>query len=458
MRWEAAGRRLVAGASRRPSLVVGGILLVALLLRLAVVVESRPYELFGDAHNYGLHAQWIAEELEYPPSIDGPDGGPTAFRPPLYPLFLAPFYALFGDDGAEVARFSQAFLGVVVAALVGLIASMLWGRRVGLIALTGASLFPPFMYTGAAILSETLFLAVMLAAVAATVQARRSPRRVRWAAAAGVFCGLAALTRSNGAILAVPLAVALVSTAGGGRRAALISVSALLAAAVLTVAPWTIRNAIAFDAFVPVSTQGGHTLAGAYNETVRRSGDLWQVPWHLPDFAHLYWRPRFRETALRAARAPGLAPRAWRTDVPEPELDRRLRAAATEHMSEHPGYVLEKVVGNAARLIQLGGPHSADFTIEELALQAPWSRRATTYLFYPFFALAIVGAFTAAARRTPRWLWLVPVVFLPALLVNGLARFRLPIDPFLIMLASLAVAALADRLGRPGLYRHRAQT
>jgi 4-amino-4-deoxy-L-arabinose transferase-like glycosyltransferase len=327
---------------------------------------------------------------------------------------------------------------------------MLWRRRIGLIALVLASLFPPFMLTGAAILSETLFLVVMLAAVAAVLQARRSPHRLRWAATAGLFCGLAALTRSNGALLVIPLALALVRPASGGRRAAAMSVGALVAGAVLTVAPWTVRNAIVLDSFVPVSTQGGHTLAGAYNETIRRSGELWGPPWALPEFAHLYWRPRFRDAALRAGAVPGLTPRGWRTDVPEPELDRRLRAAATDHMTEHPGYVFEKVVSNTARLFQLGGPHSADFTIEEMALEARWPRRATTYLFYPVFVLAIVGAFTAAARRAPRWLWLVPALFLPAVLVNGLVRFRSPIDPFLIMLAALAVAALVDRYRRRG--------
>jgi hypothetical protein len=87
--------------SRRPWLVIGGILLVALMLRLAVVLDSRPYLLVGDSFDYARHGQSIAEDLQYPPSLDGPDGGATAFRPPLYPLFLAPFYAIAGDDGPK---------------------------------------------------------------------------------------------------------------------------------------------------------------------------------------------------------------------------------------------------------------------------------------------------------------------------------------------------------------------
>ena len=66
-------------------------------------------------------------------------GGPTAFRPPLYPLFLGAVYAVTGDS-ITAARLLQALLGVAAVGLLGVIAWQLWGRRVALIA-TGAS--PP---------------------------------------------------------------------------------------------------------------------------------------------------------------------------------------------------------------------------------------------------------------------------------------------------------------------------
>jgi 4-amino-4-deoxy-L-arabinose transferase-like glycosyltransferase len=436
----------MTGQGRRVAMIVAGLLLLGLLLRIGVVLDSRPYELLGDAYDYRRHALSIANRLEYPRSLDGPDGGPTAFRPPLYPIFLAPFYEIGGRDATDAVRLAQAGLGVLVAALIGLIAWRLWGRRVGLVALGLASLFPPFMFTGAAVLSETLFLALLLGACAAALEARRSAHRLRWAVAAGVLCGLVALTRSNGAVLIVPLAFALFGPRERGWRLGLLPVAALVGAAALTVAPWTVRNAIVLDSFVPVSTQGGHTLAGAFNETVRRADAEWAPPWALPDFAHLYWRPRFRRLALAKPEPPGGTPREWRTDLPEPELDRKLSSAARDHMLDHPLYVLDRIGSNTVELFQLKGPRKAHISPEETALHAPWPRRAATYGFYPVLVLALLGAFTAQARRAPRWLWLVPVLFLPVVLIHAFIRFRAPIDAFLIMLAAIALVALGDRV------------
>ena len=79
-------------------------------------------------------------------------------------------------------------------------------------------------------------------------------------------------------------------------------------------------------------------------------------------------------------------------------------------------------------------------------LDANKVRRLGVYAFYPLLLLAIVGAFTAGARAAPRWLWLVPLLFLPAVFIAPFTRFRAPIDAFLIMLAALAVVALSERL------------
>jgi len=42
-------------------------------------------------------------------------------------------------------------------------------------------------------------------------------------------------------------------------------------------------------------------------------------------------------------------------------------------------------------------------------------------------------------------MWLVPVSLASAVFVTGFIRFRSPIDPFLVMLAALAVGAARDR-------------
>jgi hypothetical protein len=76
--------------------------------------------------------------------------------------------------------------------------------------------------------------------------------------------------------------------------------------------------------------------------------------------------------------------------------------------------------------------------------------------------LAIAGAFTRRARTAPLWFWAVPIFLFVSVvwLGTGGARFRSPVDPFLILLAASAVQAAwsliparaqgrAPRLGEP---------
>ncbi|GAC1524789.1 MAG: hypothetical protein NVS2B6_11680 [Thermoleophilaceae bacterium] len=430
------------------SAFVVAVLLLAFVLRAGLVLETRSYPLVGDSFDYARHARAIANTLSYPGSLDGPDGGPTAFRPPGYPVFLAVIYAIAGQSHfLLLARLVQALLGVVVSALTGLVCWQLWGRRVALIALVIASLFPSQIVVGSALLSETLFLVFELAACAAVLRQRHSTHKLRWAAAAGVCCGLAALTRTVGALLIVPIAIGLLGNHAKGWRHATVPALTLLLATALTVAPWTARNAIVMHSFIPVSTEGGATLAGAYNETVARRHVPWARPSSLPDFAPLYWRPQFRSVALRSPMAPGAAPRAWRTDLTESALDNRLRSAALGYIADHPLHALKKAAFNAATQFELRGPGQARYSFEELALGRDWALRLATYGLYPVFALALLGALTAQARRAPRWLWLIAIVILPAVFIEGLTRLRSPMDPILIVLAALAVGSLAERLG-----------
>ncbi len=442
-----AGRRVSSISRWRAGIAL--CLLLALLLRVGFVLATRPYPLVGDALDYNRHAQSIAQTGHYPRSIDGPDGGPTAFRPPLYPYFLAPIYAVASTRHAvDFARLAQALLGVAIVGLVGLLSWRLWGRRVALIALALASVSPPLIVVGGALLSETLFVALELAACLSVLQARTSRRWLRWIALAGVLCGLAALTRSIGIAMLVPIALSLAvaGLTGKARGRAAISTATLLTAFALTLAPWTVRNALVLHSFTPVSTEGGATLAGGYNATVGRQPPS-ETVWTLPDFADLYWQPRFRAQALRTRTAPGLTPSAWRTRVAEPTLDRRLRAAAGGYAFHHPLYALKRTTFDAAAVFGLLGPRRVPFSFEEQALAKPAALNAAAYSFYIVFGLAIIGALAKKARRAPLWLWCVPVVLLlPGVFIESITRLRAPADPFLIILAALALAELRAAL------------
>jgi hypothetical protein len=404
------------------ALTVAGLLIVALVVRVGVVVATPDFEPINDAASYVEHAESISAGHGYPPSSIVPGGGqPSAYRPPGWPYLLGGVYALVGHD-VTAARIAQAALvGVAGVALAGLVAFQLWGTGVALLTLGFAAVYPPLVVSASGLLSEPLFVALELGAVAAVLAHRRSGG-LRWVAAAGALAGLAILTRPNGVVLLLPLALAV-----WGRPKAW-APAVVLACAALAVAPWTIRNAVVLHEFIPVAAQAGITLAGTYNETSRtdpRFPASWRVPNADPATARLIARTRSKG---------------------EPALDDALGDAAREYALERPGYVVEVGWRNSLRVLGVGGSdYNRQATAAELDLGPRWSD-LVTYGALPFALLAAAGCATAAARGTPRWVWAVPLLMLAtAVFVGATQRFRQPADPFVVMLAALGASATMRR-------------
>lgn len=403
--------------------------MLALALRAGVVLATPGWEPINDAADYARHARSIAAGKGYPPTAV-PGGGPTALRPPAYPYLLGGVFAV-STDNVEAGRFLQVLLGVAAVALAGLIALRVWGAAAGVLTLALAAVYPPLIVGTAALAVEPLFLVLELGAVAAILAFRRGERPA-WAVAAGILAGLAILTRSNGAVLVLPLALAAWGHPRRSWRAARMP-ALVVACAALTVAPWTLRNALTFDRLIPVSTQDGFTLSGTYNAT--SDGDVrypaaWRPANADPHYARLIER---------------------HSDSSEPELNDVLRSAALRYAGDHPGYLAKVAWHNSLRLLSLGGREFNEaVTGADLGLGPRW-RGALDYGFAPFALLAVAGCLTAAARRAPPWLWLVPVLMLAGVvLINASPRFRAPADPFVAMLAALAISAGLARLrGRP---------
>src|SRR5436305_14003189 len=72
------------------------LLAVALVLRLTMVALTWNTPLSLDPEDFSRVAASIAQGHGYPLSNRGPGGGPSAFRPPGYPVFLAGVYVIAG--------------------------------------------------------------------------------------------------------------------------------------------------------------------------------------------------------------------------------------------------------------------------------------------------------------------------------------------------------------------------
>jgi hypothetical protein len=205
--------------------------------------------------------------------------------------------------------------------------------------------------------------------------------------------------------------------------------------AAVVVTPWTVRNAMALHAFVPVSTQLGSALAGTYNDSARNDPEhpaSWRSIGHVPAYADL-WAALSRTNEAR--------------------MEKLLRARAMRYIREHPAYLGTVAFWTTVRALELDGRDWSRHTASTVSIDRRWADRGVT-CFWVFAALALAGAFTAAARRVPWFVWAFPALMYLSVvfLVIETPRYRTPLDPFIVLLAALAVAAAVRRL-RAGLGR-----
>jgi 4-amino-4-deoxy-L-arabinose transferase-like glycosyltransferase len=344
----------------------------------------------------------------------------------LWPLALGGTYAVaeaLGVPRWTAGRLLQAVLGTIVVALTGAIAARLWGARVGLPAMALGAVFLPLVLDGASLISEPLFVALELGALLAVLEFRRRPGGVEWAIAAGTLAGLAALTRSSGALLAAALLIGVAARPRGLPGAA-----AFAAAAVLLVAPWTIRNAVVLGTFIPVSTETGGTLLGTYNPTARAAPACTGC-WILMSESPMEMGLAHRLLAL--------------TEV---ERDRESRRLAARFALDHPGYVLQVAWENSVRLLDLAGTRRTRATAASIDVP-PGAAVVGAWQLWVIIAVVVVGAGAGALRPVPRGLLvLIALLWLTTVVVQGeTPRFRAALDPFLLMLAALSLAAARAR-------------
>lgn len=404
---------------------VAAVLGLALTLRIGVVVADDGYQPINDSLHFDLLATSLANGDGFQPALFGLPG-PSAYRAPLYPASLAAVYAVAGDHSWKAGRLANAAIGTVLVLLIGVVASQLWGRKAAAVALVLAAVHPTLLLHGSSLMSEPLMATLVMASLAAALRHRSKPVGFEWAVAAGALAGLATLTRETGFLLVA--AIALLVWTGRRARAQLVPSAVVLLAALAVVAPWTIRNAARFDTFVPVSTSGGYSFAGTFNDTAR----------HNPTDPAIWVPP---ETDPRLAAAMGAL-----EQPDEVSLDRVLREEALTYARDNPGYLLEVVFWNTVRFFDLNGPRAA----LEYSSYVPYPiglARAAVYASWFTGALGVVGLLTGAGKRWPVALWAFPALaFGLHVVLSANIRYRALLEPFTVLLAAFAVTQIHTRL------------
>ena len=425
--------------------LVALILIVAFGLRLAEVQRTdSSYRPINDAGSYLTEASYIAQTGDYslsrkPGSGAGGTRGPSAYFAPGFPYFLALVdlidgHAVRRDGAIHPARVSQAVLGTITVALVGLVALEMFGSVAGLIALILAAIYPAGVELSAVLVAENLLIPLVLGAVYAGLRVRRAGSPVTvyaWIAGAGVLTGLATLTHENGILIILPLIAAVWTARPRLKPQSLAAPALLIAVTALTIVPWTIRNAVVMHRFIPVSDETGITLVGTYNPASAANQQLpykWRIFYGIPGE-----RPLIRQAG----------------QLTEPEIGDKLQQQALDYIRNHPFSPLAVGFHNTLKLFELEGSDAWRASAKAMSLPASTARTGVTS-FWILCLLALAGAFTRLVRGAPKWVWWVPLLLaLSVVLINvETPRFRAPIDPFLILLASAALATAGGWVGR----------
>lgn len=231
------------------------------LAQLAVALITQPVPV-SDGRSYLSLAHMLATQLHY---MD--ETGARAFWPPGLPLFLSPFVALFGPGlpALTVANIVMYLLGL---AALWTLARELFDARVAALSALLFTLWPSRLLTAALASKENLTIAMMLCGLALCVLAYRPGTAARWrfALGAGAAFGVAALAQPGLLLftLGIPLCFRYAARVGVRRFVGLWLLT--LSAALLTLAPWHVRNCLLFDGqFCGLATNGGSVFYRANN-------------------------------------------------------------------------------------------------------------------------------------------------------------------------------------------------
>ncbi|HEY3138652.1 MAG TPA: glycosyltransferase family 39 protein [Blastocatellia bacterium] len=210
------------------------------------------------ATQYRREARRILQDhtILFPREQIDPGDARLIIHPPGYSIVMAASFRLFGETERPL-RWLQVTFDSASSVMVFFIAAELLPLGVALIAALLMALSPHFSYYSLRLSPDSLAVLPVLIAVylIANAHQRHQPYKL---IVAGAMLGLSCWLRANALLLAPFLAVVILILFERGNR--LRHAIALIAAAILVVAPITIRNWVVYRRFVPVALPAGVNL------------------------------------------------------------------------------------------------------------------------------------------------------------------------------------------------------
>jgi 4-amino-4-deoxy-L-arabinose transferase-like glycosyltransferase len=342
---------------------------------------------------------------------------PSALRGPIPSLLLAGILWLTGESESWFRLASYLFYSVVstvTAVAMYHLGAQVFNPRVGRVTAVMFALYPGSIYYATNAMCDTALVSACLVAMTLAMIQAVGVGTLRHAAMAGLIGGMGALI--NPAILRV-FAVLLIwwairiapANAGRGSRRAFV----MIAIAGLVVSPWLVRNRIVFGEWVFIRSNFGMELRAGNREegvpfvSVER--------FHMSDPVEL---SRLRELG-------------------EPAFDRECRARALTWINDDP-----------IRFLRTTLERFGTFWAKEV-FYGHYPVASSLFLGIPSLLGWIGIGFAVSQRLAVAPILIPPLVFpLVYYITHVQARFRFPIDAFLLIFAAYFCTRVADRIAR----------
>ncbi len=393
-----------------------GLIVLTLAVRTGVLLLT-PDALAADPDGY----RYLAENLLRHGTL-GHELQPTAYRPPLYPLALLPCVAMGPAARAAIGAL-HVLLGLATVLLVFRLARRLELGRYAVVAAALVACDPVLLAQSTLVMTETLAVFLVVAALSCLVAACERPTVGR-AATAGAVSAAAGLCRPGLLFWTVAAATLAPMLIERPKRLGVFATFAVAAAVVL--APWVVRNQIQFGRPSLTTTHGGYTLLLGNNPgfyEYLRSG----APGSVWDADELHCSRTVADDELRA--------------------DRDAHAEALGNIRREPGMFCRSCLIRIGRLWQ-PVPHQL---LPEESSPRRFARHAVGLWYLIEFLLAVFGVWAvwkgrgrnASAGRI--WVWggllLVCVTLVHTFYWTNM-RMRAPLMPVVALAAAAGLAGL----------------
>ena len=409
---------------------MAGIVALAIALRIAIYQgfqRGRPYG-FNDAEYYGRQASALVRGHWF---VDPATGAPGAEHGPLTTVLVAPLSWMdHPENWQRLATIGTGVLSVVVIGLIGHTLGQRSGRATttGLVAATLAAVYPNLWLNDGVVMSESLCTLLVSLWILLSLrmlvadgggepvdEADVAPRRTWSFARLGIVCGLGVLARSE--LILLPLITAVLIWRSRHPDTAR-SITTVLVATAVVVAPWVVPNLVRFENPVVLSTNDGTTFRGANCDRTYHGREIgsWSVFCLVidPDTVGM-------ETSERSAR--------WRAD-------------GLGYAADHAGRIPLVLAARVGRTLDLFG---LDYQMDE-DVRDGRPRLGSLIGVVSFWLLAPLAIWGVRRRHgLERWILVAPVlvVAVSTLAFYGGHRIRSPLEPVVVVGAALTIASVA---------------